>query len=149
MKPSDKADLPLLDQFQELAVAVQQFRQAGHFPRREPVDRLDLARVGHGHGRPVHVGKPPGEMDLPGGHALPEPPQGTDRNANFLVHLADDRRLFRFAVFDAAAGKTIGQRGDHVPGAADHQHSAFPDDNCHRAAAAGSFGNLFHGEIVP
>ena len=85
-------------------------------------------------------------MDLPGGHALPEPPQGTDLNADFLVDLADDRGLFRFAVFDAATGKTIGQRRDHMPGAADHQHAAFPDDNRHRTAAAGSFGNLFHAE---
>ena len=139
---------PPLDQLQELAVALQQFRLAGHFPRREPVDRLDLAGVGHRHGREVHVGQPPAEMDLPSRHALPEPPHRTDLNADFLTHLADDRGLFRLAVFDAAARETIGQRGDHVPGAANHQHAAFPHDDRHRAAAAGSFGNRFHEDIV-
>ena len=85
--------------------------------------------------------QPPCQLDLPGGHALPKPPQRPDRDADLLAELAHQCLLFRFARLDAAAGKTVDQRRDDRSGTANHQHPAVADRDADDAAAAGIVGN--------
>jgi hypothetical protein len=49
--------------------------------------------------------------------------------------------------FDAAARKTIDQRGPHPTGAANHQHAAVAHRDAHHAAPAGIVGNRVYGRL--
>ena len=79
------------------------------------MDRLDLGRIGSEGRLVVEVRPPPGQLDFPGGDALPEPPRRADGDAKFLADLADKGFRFTFARLDPSAGKAVGQRGDELP----------------------------------
>ena len=87
---------------------------------------------------------PPGQLDFPGGDALPEPPRRTNGDAKFLADLADKGFRFAFARFDPSAGKAVGQRGNDAPGAANDEHLLAAEDDCHGPAAARIVGYGVH-----
>ena len=88
-----------------------------------------------------HLGQPPCQLDLPRRYALPHPPHWPDRHAKLLAKLPHKGLLFRFAVFDASAGKAIDQRRHDRPGAANHQHPAVAQHDADGAPPARIVGD--------